>query len=212
MKIIIFLSLLISAQCSPLIKNDADVVCPDSEEDVFVPHPTECGLYYQCVGNNPVLMSCPDGLFFDPSLNICNWPDLVDCVNCADGYSDFSGLCYKFVDEKVSVYAATSACNNDGAVLASVHDEATNNFLASFTSDRIWLGGFSSTPRDTDSWCWADGSEWNYDNWSRFQPDFGHETFLETNFDQFGGGLGRWNNVVGLWRKNAFVCQKSAEE
>ena len=79
MKIIIFLSLLISAQCSPLIKNDADVVCPDSEEDVFVPHPTECGLYYQCVGNNPVLMSCPDGLFFDPSLNLCNWPDLVDC-------------------------------------------------------------------------------------------------------------------------------------
>merc|ERR1712029_644362 len=58
-----------------------DVVCPESQDGfaVFVPHPTECNLYYECVGLTPILMSCPGDLYFDPTLNVCNWPDQVDC-------------------------------------------------------------------------------------------------------------------------------------
>jgi len=62
---------------------EIDVVCPESEDGfpVYVPHPTDCSLYYQCIGSNPTLMSCPDGLYFDSSLNVCNWPQFVDCDN-----------------------------------------------------------------------------------------------------------------------------------
>merc|ERR1711915_845149 len=58
-----------------------DVVCPPSEDGstVFVPHPTDCNLYYICVGKMPFLMQCPGDLYFDSSINVCNWPDLVDC-------------------------------------------------------------------------------------------------------------------------------------
>ena len=59
-----------------------DMLCPVSEDGhpVSYPHPTDCSMFYQCdAGGIPVLMSCPDGLFFDPSLNVCNWPDLVNC-------------------------------------------------------------------------------------------------------------------------------------
>ena len=67
----------------PWMKGEPDVVCPEAVDvdglAVFVPHPTDCGLYYQCVGLQPVLMSCPPGLYWDPSLNVCNWPDNVDC-------------------------------------------------------------------------------------------------------------------------------------
>ena len=85
MRWMIFLSLVFSAHCTSLARDAGDVVCSESEDgmSVFVPHPTDCGLYYQCVGNNPVLMSCPDGLFFDPSLNVCNWPEFVDCESCS---------------------------------------------------------------------------------------------------------------------------------
>merc|ERR1712038_517591 len=57
------------------------VVCHESEDGmaVFVPHPSDCSLYYECVGLTPVLMSCPGDLYFDPQLDVCNWPDLVDC-------------------------------------------------------------------------------------------------------------------------------------
>merc|ERR1711915_813754 len=60
---------------------DFDVVCHESEDGyaVYVPHPTQCNLYYQCVGLTPILLHCPGELFFDPILNVCNWPDQVDC-------------------------------------------------------------------------------------------------------------------------------------
>ena len=58
----------------------SEVECPDGGAP-FVPHPTDCSLYYQCNGDLPILMDCPDGLYFDPQLNVCNWPDQVDCQN-----------------------------------------------------------------------------------------------------------------------------------
>ena len=61
--------------------NNFDVVCHDSEDGyaVFVPHPYDCSLYYECVNLTPVLMSCPAGLYFDSRIDICNWPEYVDC-------------------------------------------------------------------------------------------------------------------------------------
>merc|ERR1712154_228101 len=50
-----------------------DVVCHESQDGypVFVPHPFNCSLYFECDGLTPVLMSCPSGLYFDSSLNVC---------------------------------------------------------------------------------------------------------------------------------------------
>ena len=83
---IYYLSLLASAISQPLLPESTfNVVCPESEDGfpVYVPHPTDCSLYYQCIGSNPTLMSCPDGLYFDSSLNVCNWPQFVECQNGA---------------------------------------------------------------------------------------------------------------------------------
>jgi len=84
MKLVILLSIIVLANSKPYLgRNDPDfgVICPESEDGyaVYVPHPTECNLYYECVGLTPVLLSCPGDLFFDPALNVCNWPDQVDC-------------------------------------------------------------------------------------------------------------------------------------
>ena len=56
--------------------------CPPSTDDypVFLPHPTDCSLYYMCSLDRPHLMSCPSPLVFDTSLNVCNWPQNVDCT------------------------------------------------------------------------------------------------------------------------------------
>ena len=73
-----------SIESKPLLRTSdpiIGVVCHESEDGmaVFVPHPSDCSLYYECVGLTPVLMSCPGDLYFDPQLDVCNWPDLVDC-------------------------------------------------------------------------------------------------------------------------------------
>ena len=60
-----------------------DVICHESQDGlaVYVPHPYDCSLYFQCVGLSPTLMSCPPGLYFDPTITVCNWPEFVDCHN-----------------------------------------------------------------------------------------------------------------------------------
>merc|ERR1712058_223576 len=81
---LVFVSYLFLANAKPFFGRSAtvdDVICTESVDGypVFIPHPTECNLYYMCAALTPVLMSCPGELFFDPSLNVCNWPDQVDC-------------------------------------------------------------------------------------------------------------------------------------
>ena len=74
--------LTVAALGKPLNKdNQFDVVCHDSQDGfpVFVPHPYDCSLYFQCVAMTPVLMSCPSGLLFDSRIDVCNWPEYVDC-------------------------------------------------------------------------------------------------------------------------------------
>ena len=76
---IAFLSLTVSAVLGrPQVSR---LFCPESTDGfpVFIPHPTDCTKYYECDGDWPILMDCAPPLFFDPSLNVCNWPEMVDC-------------------------------------------------------------------------------------------------------------------------------------
>ena len=81
--VLFFLSVLSAIRSETLTTNNPiiGVVCSESQDGmaVFVPHPTNCSLYYECVGLTPVLMSCPGDLYFHPDLHICTWPGLVDC-------------------------------------------------------------------------------------------------------------------------------------
>lgn len=54
----------------------------------FHPHPTQCNKFYRCVDNgngfNVYHFNCPSGTIFDPSINVCNYPESVyparDCI------------------------------------------------------------------------------------------------------------------------------------
>ena len=82
-KVATILSILMVTVLGKSLRKDKnfDVVCHESEDGyaVFVPHPYDCSLYYECVDLTPVLMSCPAGLFFDSRIDVCNWPENVDC-------------------------------------------------------------------------------------------------------------------------------------
>ncbi|XP_058456719.1 chitinase-3-like protein 1 [Malaya genurostris] len=46
----------------------------------FFPNPDTCEEYYVCTSDGRrVDFSCPDGLWFDPLYEICNWPEQVNC-------------------------------------------------------------------------------------------------------------------------------------
>lgn len=53
-----------------------DPVCPPpdgSGEIVFFPDPDDCHSYYECSNGEPIHMSCPDGLVWNPELDVCDF-------------------------------------------------------------------------------------------------------------------------------------------
>ena len=55
--------------------------CQLNEELYFVPHPNECNKYYMCNFQQGGLFTCPANLQFNPDLNVCDYPDVVGCIN-----------------------------------------------------------------------------------------------------------------------------------
>ncbi len=39
-----------------------------------------CNLFYSCSNGVPILMCCPDGLYFNDELDACGWPRDVACI------------------------------------------------------------------------------------------------------------------------------------
>ena len=55
--------------------------CHLNEELYFVPHPSECNKYYMCHFQQGGLFTCPGNLQFNPDLDVCDYPDVVGCID-----------------------------------------------------------------------------------------------------------------------------------
>ena len=94
--------------------------------------------------------------------------------NCDDGWDLFGKFCYKFVTTAKSKTDAEEDCIVKGAHLASIHSNNEKNFLVQLTHRKnVWVGG----ERKGASFQWLDGTEFDYENWDRGQPD---------NYDPWG--------------------------
>lgn len=57
-----------------------NVNCDGTNEFDYLPSPVDCSKYYQCVGGDPFLLSCPRGLYFSVELRSCTTYDEANCV------------------------------------------------------------------------------------------------------------------------------------
>ncbi|XP_076751504.1 peritrophin-1 [Xylocopa sonorina] len=55
--------------------------CPphNSVDVILLPNPDDCGSYYSCNEGKAWLLNCSEGLHFNPELNVCDWPENVNC-------------------------------------------------------------------------------------------------------------------------------------
>ena len=107
-------------------------------------------------------------------------------ITCPDGWSQFLGNCYKFVNETKVWSEAQDECLSQQVLtlrdyppsfffvlfqadLASIHSSEENEFVYKLGGGtRFWLGG-----KLDGLWTWADGTSWNYKNWEPGQPSGG---------------------------------------
>nr|AFD28282.1 chitin-binding protein [Holotrichia oblita] len=61
--------------------------CPavNGEVDVLLPDAENCAIFYKCDNGVPVVQDCPDGLLFNAKLDVCDWPENVNCDRSSDG-------------------------------------------------------------------------------------------------------------------------------
>lgn len=61
-------------------QSDAPTVCNPADLVPLYPVPNNCTAFISCVGSKQIELSCPDGLYFSPSLKVCVWPKDSGCV------------------------------------------------------------------------------------------------------------------------------------
>ena len=128
-------------------------------------------------------------------------------TNCIAGWvhSDENGNCYRYMDTKLSWNDAMKSCQSFNGInngnLASIPDEATNNFLKRFGATKPkWIGGhYFNTGGE---WKWSDGTPWSYTNWG---SNFPKNTERKYHLSMFSGG--RWGNHYESLEPLAYICQ-----
>ena len=136
-------------------------------------------------------------------------------ITCDDGWGEFENSCYKFTHEAKEYSVAESDCAANGAHLASIHSEEEMEFIStlqlqhvSASGSNFWLGG----ERDGNNFVWNDGSEFNYENWNRWEPNDagGDEDCIE--FYSVPGSYyhNKWNDIPcdATDRVTGYVCKK----
>lgn len=60
--------------------SQAPAICAaEGSDSVLVAH-ENCSQFYKCYRGVPVAINCPANLFYHPELEICDWPQNVDCA------------------------------------------------------------------------------------------------------------------------------------
>lgn len=113
----------------------------------------------------------------------------------------FNGKWYRAYFEALQWKSARDRCKTLGGVLASVPDQATQDFMADLSNDiTLWIGG---TDEDTvGRWRWADGSAMTYTVWKNYRPYAGRgDHFLAIRGKNWVLAENKHSSVVG------FICE-----
>ncbi|CAH0588142.1 unnamed protein product [Chrysodeixis includens] len=127
--------------CNP---SEAQQICEANygADNIFIAH-ENCNQFYQCANGRPVAIACQGNLLYDPYLEVCNWPDQVDCgdrpiadstdPDCDgnppggdDGGNDNDGTCNCDPSEAPAICAAE---NSEGVFVA--HENCNQFYVCS---------------------------------------------------------------------------------
>uniref|UniRef100_A0A669DK68 CD209 antigen-like protein A n=1 Tax=Oreochromis niloticus TaxID=8128 RepID=A0A669DK68_ORENI len=105
---------------------------------------------------------------------ICNisYSMFLPDKTCPAGWSMFSHSCYLLSGRSGSWHSARKNCIDQGADLVVIDSPEEQNFIASFTEKRTWIG--LNDIEQEGTWKWVDGSPLTLQYWASGQPDNHH--------------------------------------
>lgn len=73
-KLILVVSLIAFSTAAPIDEGASVSPCQDQAKGTIIPHPTDNHKFLRCETEDTLWVeTCPDGLFYNPSLRICDW-------------------------------------------------------------------------------------------------------------------------------------------
>ncbi|KAK8734902.1 hypothetical protein OTU49_005721, partial [Cherax quadricarinatus] len=167
-----------------------------------------------CVQASPATGQWNDVFCFGEYSYICMMnqdPNVFDhhppptCHPPFNEYLAYNDACYKPMNTTKSWQEAESACVNEGAHLASVHDLSEDALMWVLTQesavDDAWLGFNNLQSQQVYKWC--DGWPTMYTNWDRDQPN---ATSSDNNCVRVNVHNGRWS-AENCEEVRPFICK-----
>jgi len=126
------------------------------------------------------------------------------CDHSGQGWSSWSGHCYRFFEENLSWQDARNKCIAAGADLVAIANQAENDFVATLANTTFFTG-----LNDIDSegsWKWSNGSGVSYTNWAPGEPNnSGNEDCMHYYIG--GSQPNRWNDIP-CGAAQPYMCEK----
>ena len=94
-------------------------------------------------------------------------------ASCGQGWEKNGDHCYFWSTAKKNWTDAEAFCKKEGAHLASVNSNVTNNFIVERMRElgigQAWLSG--NDLEKESLWKWTDGAPWEFEAWQRGNPN-----------------------------------------
>jgi len=113
-----------------------------------------------------------------------NAPSGNSNTGCPAGWKSKFGNCYKwFFTAQKTWQDAETDCNNQGAHLISIHDDAENEFISKTVKGTVWTGGILTRRQ---GWVWSDGTPWDFGTVDIVTAPYGGRCATTFNKSAFG--------------------------
>ncbi|XP_055935150.1 chondroitin proteoglycan 2-like isoform X2 [Argiope bruennichi] len=74
---VIFCTIKCNADAVKIVNSSAK--CTAGSSPKYLPHETDCSLFYVCLNGKTILKKCPSNLHFNRHSSVCDYPEKVDC-------------------------------------------------------------------------------------------------------------------------------------
>ncbi|KAF8786925.1 putative endochitinase like protein [Argiope bruennichi] len=156
----------------------------ECEEEGFHRHPDDCNKFYRCVdfaGDGQSYtrydFECPEGLVFDETNNVCNWPSSVPSCESSEGKSTTSSdmevtsttqgdRSTSATDSDTTSTSTTKGSSTTGTTSGSTSEETDSSTTSTGTTSST--GSTSSDKKSEDAECTEEGFFRNPDDCTKF--------------------------------------------
>ncbi|XP_066922099.1 uncharacterized protein [Clytia hemisphaerica] len=126
---------------------------------------------------------------------------------CGSGWTEYSGDCYAYINQKKTWYNAELYCISKGGHLASIKSKQENDFVYGLTPggrNNYWIG-LSDKQVEGSFTRWSDGKTATYTNFENGQPNNSGNQDCVSFFED---AAEKWNDW-GCSKSFTFVCKIS---